>query len=100
MHNDPLWSLRHAIVGVALALLLSVLLAALAGRIVGDFFGADYGVRVAIYGALLLHAVVGAAVLFARLAQHEKRPLSPARVALWLASLWLWPVLLAARRVR
>ncbi|MCC6852523.1 MAG: hypothetical protein GX886_15465 [Comamonadaceae bacterium] len=98
MHNDPLWNLRHAIAGVALALLLAVLLAALAGRVVGDLLALGYGARVAIYGALLLYVVAGAAVLLVRLAQHEKRPLSAGRVALWLASLWLWPLLLLAAR--
>lgn len=98
MQNDPLWKLRHAIAGVAIALLISVPLAALAGRVLGDVFGDSYGTRVAIYAALLLYLVVGAGVLFVRVAQHEKRALSPLRVALWLASLWLWPALLAARR--
>ena len=98
MQNDPLWNLRHAIAGVAIALLLSVLLAALAGRVLGDLFGDSYGLRVAIYGGLLLYVVVGAGVLFVKVAQHEKRPLSAGRVGLWLASLWLWPALLAARR--
>jgi MFS family permease len=97
MQNDPLWNLRHAIAGVALALLLSVLLAALAGAALGDLFGDRYGLRVALYGLLLLYVLVGAVVLFVKVAQHEKRPLSGARVALWLASLWLWPLLLAAR---
>ena len=36
MQNDPLWKLRHAIAGVALALLAAVLLAALAARVLGD----------------------------------------------------------------
>jgi hypothetical protein len=98
MQNDPLWNLRHAIAGVAIALLLSVLLAALAGRVLGDLFGDSYGLRVAIYGGLLLYVVVGAGVLFVKVAQHEKRPLSAGRIGLWLASLWLWPALLAARR--
>ena len=98
MQNDPLWNLRHAIAGVAIALLLSVLLAAAAGRVLGDLFGSGYGARVAIYGALLLYVVVGAGVLFVRVAQHEQRPLTAGRVGLWLASLWLWPALLAARR--
>lgn len=98
MQNDPLWNLRHAIAGVALALLGAVLLAALAGRVLGDLFGDSYGLRVAIYGGLLLYVVVGAGVLFVKVAQHEKRPLSVGRVGLWLASLWLWPLLLAARK--
>jgi hypothetical protein len=96
MENDPLWKLRHALAGVALALLLSVFAAALAGRFIGDLIGDSYGVRVAVYGALLLYVVVGAGVLFAKVARHETRPLSGARLLRWFASLWLWPALLLA----
>jgi hypothetical protein len=96
--RDPLWRLRHALAGVALALLLSVLVAAFAGRLVGDAAGGDYGHRATVYLALLAHVVVGAVVLFARVARHETRPLSPGRVLVWFASLWLWPLLLAAGR--
>jgi hypothetical protein len=96
--NDPLWKLRHALAGLALALLGSVLVAALIGRAVGDALGGDYGTRLTVYLVLLLHVVVGAGVLFARVARHETRPLSAGRVALWLASLWAWPLLLLARR--
>ena len=92
--NDPLWKLRHALAGVALALLLSVPVAALLGRWGGALFGDSYGSRVAVYATLLLYVVVGAGVLFAKVARHETRPLSVGRVGLWLASLWLWPVLL------
>ena len=95
--NDPLWKMRHALAGMALALLLAVLGAALAGRWIGDLVGGGYGTRVAVYGALLLYVVVGAAVLFARLARHETRPLTAGRVALWFASLWLWPGLVLGR---
>ena len=51
-----------------------------------------------VYAALLLHVVVGAVVLFVRVAAHETRPLSPQRVGLWMASLWLWPLLLGVSR--
>jgi predicted anti-sigma-YlaC factor YlaD len=98
--EDPLWKLRHAIAGVGLALLLSVFAAALAGRVVGDALGGDYGTRVLVYGLLLLYVVVGAVVLFAKVARHETRPLSFGRVATWFASLWLWPVLLVLARKR
>ena len=98
MENDPLWKLRHALAGVGLALLLSVFAAAVAGRVIGDLFGDSYGVRVAIYGALLLYVVVGAGVLFAKVARHETRPLSAGRLLRWFACLWLWPLLLAAMR--
>ena len=97
-HNDPLWKLRHALAGLALALLLSVLAAALAGRLLGDVVGGGYGSRVTVYGLLLLHVVVGAAVLFIKVAQHETRPLTASRVLTWFASLWLWPLLLARRK--
>ena len=52
MQDDPLWKLRHALAGVALALLASLLTAALAGRWLGDAFGGDYGLRLGIYLAL------------------------------------------------
>jgi MFS family permease len=97
LDNDPLWKLRHALAGLALALLASVLLAAMAGSLVADLFGDSYGRRVAVYGALLTYVVAGAVVLFIKVAQHEKRPLSAGRVLLWLASLWAWPLLLMRR---
>lgn len=90
--NDPLWKLRHALVGVGLALLLSVFIAAFAGAFLGDVIvGDSYGARVGFYSALLLYVVVGAGVLFAKVARHETRPVSLGRLALWVASLWLWP---------
>lgn len=94
--NDPLYRLRHALAGLALALLLSVLAAAFAGRWLGDLFGDSYALRAGVYAGLLLYAVIGAVVLFVKVAQHETRPLSAARVLLWFASLWLWPALLLA----
>jgi MFS family permease len=98
LDNDPLWKLRHALAGLALALIASVVLAALLGAFVGDLIGGSYGHRVAVYAGLLVYVVVGAGVLFVKVAQHEKRPLSVGRVLLWTASLWAWPMLLAGRR--
>lgn len=100
MQNDPLWKLRHALAGVGLALLLSVPVAALLGSALGDALGGTYGWRAGVYSTLLLYVVVGAFVLFAKVARHETRPLSAARVGLWLLSLWLWPFLwlMAAKR--
>ena len=97
-HNDPLWRLRHALAGLALALLLSVLTAALAGSLLADVFGGDYNARVTVYGLLLLYVVVGAAMLFIKVAQHETRPLTSGRVLTWFATLWLWPLLLLTGR--
>lgn len=92
--NDPLWRLRHALAGMGLALLASVFIAALAGRWLGVLFGDTYGARVAVYSLLLLYVIVGAVLLFVRVAQHETRPVSAGRVGRWLLSLWLWPALL------
>ncbi len=94
MENDPLWKLRHALIGLTLALFLSVLIAAYAGSWIADLFADSYGLRVAVYSGLLLYVVIGAVVLFMRVARHETRPLTTRRLALWLASLWLWPALL------
>ena len=96
--NDPLWKLRHALAGLGLALLASVFVAALAGRLLGDALGDDYSTRVTVYGLLLLYVVVGAVVLFIKVARHETRPLTLGRVLTWLASLWLWPLLLLVAR--
>ena len=99
MYEDPLYKLRHALAGVALALGASVFIAALAGAFIGDLVGDSYAARATAYGILLLYVVVGAVVLFIKVARHETRPLSPGRVGLWIASLWVWPALmLLARR--
>ena len=98
MDNDPLWRLRHALAGLGVALLLSVFIAALLGRVLGDAFAGTYGARVAVYGVLMLHVVVGAGVLFVKVAQHETRPLTAGRAVKWLASLWRWRLLLLSRR--
>lgn len=98
--NDPLYRLRHALLGLLLALLLSVPAAALLGRWIGDLVADDYAWRAGVYAALMAYVVAGAVVLFVKVARHETRPLSAARVGLWFASLWLWPALLVLRRGR
>ncbi len=98
--QDPLWKLRHALAGVAIALLLALLTSALAGRLLGDLLGGGYGMRSGIYAGLLLYVVVGAGVLFVKVAQHETQPLSAGRVVLWFSSLWVWPLLLLGGKQR
>jgi hypothetical protein len=100
LDNDPLWKLRHALAGVGLALLFSVPLAAVVGSAIGDALGGSYAWRAGVYGGLLLYVVVGAGVLFVKVARHETRALSVPRVGIWIASLWLWPLLMAAGRGR
>ena len=98
LDDDPLWKLRHALLGVGLATLLSVPLAALLGSALGEAIGGSYEWRAGLYTALLLYVIAGAIVLFVKVARYEERPVSVRRVGLWLASLWLWPALLLWRR--
>ncbi len=100
MIEDPLYKLRHALAGVAIATMLSVLLAAFVGSIVGDLIRDSYPLRASIYAGLVLYILIGAVVLFVRVARHETQPLSVGRVGLWLASLWLWPGLAWMTRKR
>lgn len=95
--NDPLWKLRHALTGVGLALLLSVPIAAVLGSVLGEMLGGTYAWRAGTYTALLAYVVTGAVVLFIKVARHETQRLTARRLALWVASLWMWPLLLAAR---
>jgi len=95
--NDPLWKMRHALIGLVLALLLSVLIAAGIGRLVGDVSGGDYGTRLTVYLVLLAYVVAGTVVLFIKVARHETQPVNPGRVLKWVLSLWLWPLLLFLR---
>ena len=102
MNDDPLWKMRHALAGVALALLLSVLAAAVAGRLLGDLLGDSYGLRVSIYGALLLYVVVGAGVLFAKVARHAPAALvcQPVAVAAAAGRQRRRPPVLTDRKLR
>ena len=96
--NDPLWRLRHGLAGIGLALACSVLIAAVAGSLLGDALGGTYVWRAGVYAALLLYVLVGAVVLFVKVAQHETRPLNARRLGRWVLSLWLWPALWWASR--
>ena len=100
MQNDPLWTLRHALAGVAIALVLSVPIAALVGAVVGDWLGHSYGWRAALYGLLLVYVVAGTAVLFVKVARHEKRPLSVKRVGLWPSKRCRFSISSRRQRVR
>ena len=97
LDNDPLYKLRHALLGLVLALGLSVPLAAWLGSVLTDVFVDSYGARVAVYSVLLVYVVAGAVMLFIKVAQHETRPLTAGRLLMWLASLWCWPLLLLRR---
>lgn len=86
--NDPLIRYGAPLAAVLLAVVLSVLVAALAA---GQMEGA-YDTRAAIYAGLVLWVLVGAVVMFILAHGSEGGRLSPARVLLWTATIWLWPV--------
>jgi hypothetical protein len=96
--DDPLIRYGAPLAAVVLAVILSVLVAAmLAGQLEGD-----YARRALAYTALVLWVLVGAVVMFLLAHRAEGGRLSPGRVLLWTATIWLWPLfaLLAWQRGR
>jgi peptidoglycan/LPS O-acetylase OafA/YrhL len=96
--NDPLIRYGAPLAAVLLAVVLSILIAAVTA---GQFEG-DYSTRAAIYTVLVLWVLVGAVLMFILAHRSEGGRLSPGRVLLWTATIWLWPVfaLLAWQRRR
>ena len=94
--DDPLTRYGPPLAGVILALVLSILVAAM---IAGQIEGA-YQTRALVYAGFVLWVVLGAAVVFVIAHRGEAGRLSLARVLLWAASMWLWPVFLLLRRRR
>jgi hypothetical protein len=90
MHDDPLMKFIAPLAGVVLAVVLSVLVAA---TVAGNLDG-DYETRAWIYSGCVLWVIAGAIAVFAVTHRGETRPLSPLRVLLWTASIWLWPLIL------
>ena len=86
--NDPLVRYGAPLAAVLLAVVLSILVAAMAA---GQVEGA-YETRAAIYTGLVLWVLAGAVVMFILAHGSEGGRLSPARVLLWTATFWLWPV--------
>jgi hypothetical protein len=94
--NDPLVRYAAPLAAVVFAVILSVAIAAmLAGQL-----DTDYATRALWYTALVLWVLAGAAVMFMLAHRSESGRLSFARVLLWTATIWLWPIfaLLAWRR--
>ena len=95
--QDPRSSRRgqffgSALTGVCTAVILSVPAAAYTAR----FFGDSYETRSLIYCGFMLWVVCGAIAVFAKTWKTEESRLSVRRIFLWFASVWLWPLLLAA----
>ena len=88
MDDDPLLKLISPLAGVVLAVVLSILVSATVAGQIGD----DYATRAWIYTIAVLWVLVGAAVMFVLAHRSEGGRLSPGRVLLWTATIWLWPV--------
>ncbi len=92
---DPLLEFISPIAGVVLAVMLSIMAAAVVAGQIGD----DYDTRAWIYTGFVLWVIAGAILVFVKTHRGESRRLSPTRVLLWTASIWLWPLfLLRAQR--
>ena len=92
--DDPFARFLAPLTAVLLALVISVFLAAL----IGGALPFDYAGRAWTFTGLVLYTIVGAVLVFRAAGAGESGPFSAARVFKWLVSLWLWPLLLLARR--
>lgn len=92
--DDPLLKYTGPLVAVLLALLVCVLIAAL----IGGAMPLDYTGRALVYLALLVYVVAGAVIVFKLTAAGESQRFSAQRVVKWVLSIWLWPLLLVARK--
>jgi hypothetical protein len=97
-HDDPLSTLGPALVRALIAQAVNVLLAALfAAQMPGG-----YRVRSWAFLAALLWSVAGTVVLLVRTTgapgRRETGSVRAGRIALWLISSWLWPILVRRRR--
>jgi hypothetical protein len=95
-NDDPLTRYGPPLAGVILAVVLSILVAAM---VAGQLEGA-YERRALVYAGFVLWVLLGAAVVFILAHRGEAGRLSIARVLLWAASIWLWPVFVLLRRRR
>jgi hypothetical protein len=86
--NDPLVRYGAPLAAVLLAVVLSVLVAAMLAGQLGD----DYSTRSMVYAGMVLWVIIGAATMFILAHRSEGGRLSPGRVLLWTATIWLWPV--------
>lgn len=92
--RDPLGRMGGTLVALLLAVVLSVFLSAwLASLVPGS-----YRARAVSYLLLMAWVIVGGALLFRATLRGESGPFTLRRLAKWMISIWLWPLLLIARR--
>ncbi len=97
-HEDPLAELGPALACALIAQVVSVLLAAVfASQVPGG-----YRVRSMAFLAGLLWSVAGTVLLLIRTAGGSKggdaKQIRFSRIALWVVSSWVWPILVRRRR--
>jgi hypothetical protein len=97
-HQDPLAELGPALVCALIAQLVSVLLAAaLAAKMPGG-----YRVRSWVFLAALSWSLAGTVLLLIRTAGSSRSgnagQIGFGRIALWLVSSWVWPILVRRQR--
>lgn len=91
--RDPLEQYAKPLAAVLIAVVISLILAA----VIGGSLPFDYTGRATAYLVMLLYVIVGAFVVFKKVAAAEQS-LAPKRLLKWTASLWVWPLLLLPRR--
>jgi hypothetical protein len=96
-HEDPLSTFGPALVGALSAQVVSVFLAALFASLMPG----GYRVRSWVFLAAVLWSVAGTVVLLIRTAgaavTEGTRAVGLGRIALWLVSSWVWPILVRRR---
>ncbi len=92
--RDSLERMGGVLVAVLLAFVLSVLLAALiASQVPGN-----YSARANAYLGLVAWILVGSVLLFRATVQAASGRFTVRGLAMWMISIWLWPLLLVRRR--
>ena len=92
--RDPLGRMGGTLVALLLAVVLSVILCAwLASLVPGS-----YRTRAVTYLVLMAWVLVGGALLFRATLRGESGSFTLGRLAKWMISIWLWPLLLFGRR--
>lgn len=92
--HDPLARMGGALIALLLAVVASVILAALIASLVPG----GYRVRALSYLLLTAWVLIGAVMLLRATFQKESGRFSLGRLAKWMISIWLWPMLLFGRR--
>ncbi|HYA66071.1 MAG TPA: hypothetical protein VEE84_05245 [Burkholderiaceae bacterium] len=92
--RDPLGRMGGALVALLLAVVLSVILAAWFASLVAG----TYRTRALSYLAFMAWVLLGAGLLFRATVRSETGVFTLRRLAKWMISIWLWPLLLMGRR--